>query len=101
FIRAHHYRRTKHFDAGLAELDKVGDLERARQYYLRGQLLEGAARYDEAFAAFSEMNRLFRDDSSHPEERGSAYGETVSSFLTTVTEEWVRSWRAEETVDDG
>lgn len=101
FIRAHHYRRTKDFGAGLAELDKVSiDLEPARQLHLRGQLLEGAGRYDEAFAAFSEMNRLFREDASRPEERGAGYRETVAYFLKTVTEDWVRSWRAEKTIDD-
>ena len=100
FIRAHHFRRIKQFDAGLAALNNVpDDLESARQLHLRGQLLEGSGRYDEAFAAFSEMNRLFREDPCHPEERGAGYRETVSYFRNTVTENWARSWLPEKTSD--
>jgi tetratricopeptide (TPR) repeat protein len=100
FIRAYHYRRMKQFDAGLAALERVpDDLEPARQLHLRGQLLEGAERYDEAFEAFVGMNELFRKDSSQPEERAATYRETVRFFRSTATEEWARSWRSEETID--
>jgi tetratricopeptide (TPR) repeat protein len=100
FIRAHHYRRIKQFEVGLVELDKVSeDLETARQLHLRGQLLEGAGRYDEAFTAFSEMNRIFREDPSRPEERGAGYRDTIRYFMKTVTDEWVRSWRPEQALD--
>ena len=101
FIRAYHYFRTKQFDAGLAALEAVpDDLELARQLHLRGQLLEAAGRYDEAFAAFEEMNALFREDTSRPEERAETYRETVRKFHRSATEEWAVSWR-EEAAPDG
>lgn len=100
FIHAYHFRRTKQFDAGLAALEKVPDeLEAARQLHLRGQLLEGAGRYDEAFAVFAEMNQRFREDTSHPEERGISYRDMIRFFHKTATPEWAQSWRAEEAID--
>jgi tetratricopeptide (TPR) repeat protein len=100
FIRAYHYRRTKEFDAGLKALEGVPDeLEPARQLHLRGQLLEGAGRYDEAFAAFAEMNKRFREDTGRPEERAATYRDMIRFFRTTATPDWARGWRAEGTVD--
>jgi tetratricopeptide (TPR) repeat protein len=100
FIRAFHYFRTRQFDAGLAALETVPEeLEPVRQLHLRGQLLEAAGRYEDAFEAFSEMNQKFRDDPSRPEERAATYRDTIRGFHKTVTEEWVNSWRAEETPD--
>ena len=101
FIRAYHHYRTKQFDAGLAALESVPkELELARQLHLRGQLLEGAERYDEAFAAFQEMNELFRKDRTHPEERAGTYRDTVRKFHATATEGWARDWREEAAPDD-
>ncbi|HVI05898.1 MAG TPA: sulfotransferase, partial [Sphingomicrobium sp.] len=100
FVRAYHYRRVKQFELGLAALADVSDdLESARQLHLQGQLLEGAERYDEAFEAFSEMNALFRKDTSMPEERAAAYRDTIRYFRDTVSEAWVQSWRTEAKLD--
>jgi tetratricopeptide (TPR) repeat protein len=100
FIRAYYYLRTKQFDAGLEALETVPeDLEGARQLNLRGQLLEGAGRYDEAFAAFSEMNEMFRNDPAQPEARGANYRDTIRGFHGKLTESWVSSWRPEEMPD--
>jgi tetratricopeptide (TPR) repeat protein len=100
FIRAYYYLRTKQFDAGLEALETVPeDLEGARQLNLRGQLLEGAGRYDEAFAAFSEMNDMFRNDPAQPEARGANYRDTIRGFHGKLTKSWVRSWRPEEMPD--
>lgn len=98
FIRAFHYFRSKQFDAGLAALESVPEeLEPARRHHLRGQLLEGAGRYDEAFAAFAEMNEVFRRDPCRPEQRAATYRDTVRFFHKTVTDEWLSNWRSEET----
>jgi tetratricopeptide (TPR) repeat protein len=100
FIRAYHYRRMKEFDAGLAALENVPhELEPARQLHLRGQLLEGAGRYDEAFAAFAEMNKRFREDTSQPEVRATTYRDMIRFFHKTATAEWAHGWRAEESPD--
>lgn len=100
FMRAYHYRRTKQFEKGLAELEKVPeDLEAPRRVHLLAQLLEGAGRYDEAFAAFSRMNEIFREDLSNPEERGASYRNTVRKGREIVTEQWVGAWQPEATRD--
>jgi len=100
FIRAYHCRRTREYRAGLAALDRIPeDLEPARRLHLRGQLLDGAGRHDEAFAAFSEMNRLFLQDSVRPEERGAVYRDTIRKFHKTATGEWAQRWRAEAEPD--
>lgn len=96
FIRAYHFFRTKQFDDGLTALEAVPeDLETQRQLHLKGQLLEGAGRYDEAFAAFSQMNEMFRDDPRQPEARGATYRDMIRGFHQTMTKQWVASWREE------
>ena len=101
FIRGYHFRRTKQFEEGLAALEKVPtELEPARQLHLRGQLLEGAGRYDDAFATFAEMNQRFREDTSHPEERGASYRDMIRFFHKTATSDWAQSWREEGQPDD-
>ncbi len=100
FIRAYCHRRGKRFAEGIAALESVSEeLETPRRLHLFGQLLEGAGRYDEAFAAFSRMNDVLREDASHPEIRGAAYRDLIRKFHETVTKEWVGGWR-EETVPD-
>lgn len=100
FIRAYHFLRTKQFEAGLAALENVPEeLEPARRLNLRGRLLESAGRYDEAFAAYSDMNEMFRNDPAQPEARGAKYREMIRGFDDQLTEEWARSWRSEETPD--
>lgn len=100
FIRAYHHRRARQFYQGLTALQSVPeDLEPARRLHLLGQLLEGAERYDEAFAAFSEMNEKFAQDTSRPHERAATYRDTVRGFRTAATAEWARMWRAETELD--
>jgi tetratricopeptide (TPR) repeat protein len=100
FIKAYHFRRTKQFDQGLAELEQVPDeLETSRRLHLLAQLLEGAGRYDEAFAAYSRMNELFREDPTQPEERGARYRETVRKARDIVSPAWLHSWSVEAAAD--
>jgi tetratricopeptide (TPR) repeat protein len=102
FIRAYHYRRTKQYEAGLAEIGDIApELESGRRLHLLGQLLEGAGEYDEAFAAFSRMNELLRDDDpTQPEQRGANYRNTIRKSREIVTEEWMDRWREEPVTDD-
>lgn len=100
FIRAYHYRRTKQYEAGLAALETVPDeLETPRRQHLLGQLLEGAGRYDEAFAAFSRMNEIFREDPTNPEQRGANYRNLIREWRSSLTDEWVARWRVETKPD--
>lgn len=100
FIRAYCFRRGKKFAEGIAALESVSDdLETPRRRHLLGQLLEGAGRYDEAFATFSRMNEVMSEDASQPVARAAAYRDLIRKFHETVTKEWVDSWR-EEAVPD-
>ena len=99
-IRAFHFFRMKQFGSGLAALERAPeDLEPVRQLHLRGQLLEGAGRYDQAFTAFIDMNEMFRNDPARPEERGANYREMIRGFYSKATQNWAGKWRAEETAD--
>ena len=94
FIRAFDHRRQKRFEEGLRALEHVPDaMETARRAHLHGQLLDGAGRHQEAFAAFERMNELNRNDPSQPDERGGNYRATIRSQLATLTPDWVRAWR--------
>ena len=101
FIRAFDYRRRKKFDEGLAALDKVPDeLETARRCHLLGQLEEGAGHWDEAFAAFTRMNEIQREDLTRPEDRATAYRELVRNQLETISADWLKTWREDPTRSD-
>lgn len=96
FIRAFDYRRQKKFDEGLAALEKVPDeLETARRCHLLGQLEEGAGHYDEAFAAYTRMNEIQRNDPTRPEERAAAYRTVVRNQRETISADWLKGWREE------
>jgi tetratricopeptide (TPR) repeat protein len=100
FINAYHFRRTKQFEKGLAELEQVPDeLETSRRLHLLAQLLDGLGRHEEAFSAFSRMNELFREDVTQPEERGASYRNTVRRAREVVTQDWVHAWRSEAAPD--
>lgn len=100
FLRAYHFRRTKQYEEGLAALEKVPEqLDTPRRAHLLAQMLDGAGRYEEAFAAFSRMNELFREDPSMPEERAANYRRIVANSRDAITDEWAASWREESKAD--
>lgn len=100
FIRAFDFRRKKQFEEGLQALDEVPDtFETPRRAHLLGQLLEGAARHDEAFAAFTRMNELNRDNPSQPEQRGANYRTIIRNQFDTLTPDWMGSWREDGSAD--
>ncbi|NUR46334.1 MAG: tetratricopeptide repeat protein [Sphingomonas sp.] len=95
-MRACYFQRTKDYAAGLAALAEVPEeLEGARRFHTLGQLLDGAGRYDEAFEAFSRMNRLLADDRSMPEERATHYRGIIADAPGVITREWIGKWREE------
>lgn len=94
FLRALVHRRNRDFAAGLEELDRVPpDIEPIRQAQLRGEFQDRLGNSDDAFAAFSEMNRLFRLDPSDPVRRGKSVRDGLAGDLATVSEDWARSWQ--------
>jgi hypothetical protein len=71
-------------------------MESPRRFHLLGQLLQGAGRYEEAFAAFERMNALTGDDSSRPEERGAGYRKLIRRQFDSLTPELVGGWCVEQ-----
>lgn len=101
FVRAFLHRRNKEFEEGLAALAKVPpEIDNPRQFHLLGQLLEGAGRFDEAFAAYSKMNDIFLEDQTDPEARAARYRDMICQGRDIVTQDWVRGWRDEAQRDD-
>lgn len=100
FIRAFGFRREKRFQEGLDALERVPEsIETARREHLHAQLLQGAGRHDEAFAAFERMNDLIADDPSQPEQRATSYRALVRQQYEQLTPELVANWRAEAGAD--
>lgn len=94
FLRALICRREKRFDEGLRILEKVPrDIEPIRLAQLEGQFRDRLNDADGAFAAFREMNNLFKHDPSEPLLRAVRYRSTVKLDRATVTPEWFASWR--------
>ncbi len=100
FIRAMDHRRAKRFEQGLAAMEQVPqELETARRFHVMGQLLEGAGRYDDAFASYTEMNRLMIEEFPVALERAEAYRAMIRGRRDAMTPEWMAKWR-EQDVDD-
>jgi tetratricopeptide (TPR) repeat protein len=100
FIRAFGFRRQKRYDEGLKSLEQVPDtMESPRRFHLLGQMLQGAGRHDEAFAAFERMNALNRDDPSGPELRGANYRTIVQKQCNKLSESWLSNWRTTKIAD--
>jgi tetratricopeptide (TPR) repeat protein len=100
FMRAIDCRRTKKFAEGLAALDRVPEqMEPVRRAHVRGQLLEGVGRYDEAFESFKLMNELLIEEGGPPEERAATYRQVLRERIDAVTPEWVARWRPETEKD--
>lgn len=101
FIRAMDHRRAKRFAEGLEAMEKVPEeLETARRFHVMGQLLEGVGRFDDAFAAFTQMNRLMSEDFLAALERAAAYRGMIRERRDAITSEWMRGWREERSADD-
>lgn len=94
FIRAMELRRAGRFDEALAELDHVpAEIEPERTVHIRATLLDRLGRSDEAFACFSETNRLHAEDASDPLGRAAQWRGVLEREIAMMTPEWAASWR--------
>lgn len=93
FLKALDHRRGKRFAEGLEALTKVPEeIESPRRWHLLGQLYEGVGKYDEAFAAFANMNENQLGDPTLPEQRAAAYRATITKQYETVSPKWLGRW---------
>lgn len=94
FLRALEYRRAGRFEDGLESLSFVSAvIEPERTAHIRGTLLERLGRSDEAFAAFTQSNRLHENSPSEPLRRASELREDLRREIDLLTPEWVDSWK--------
>jgi tetratricopeptide (TPR) repeat protein len=94
FIRALVCRRAGDFDAGLEAISRIPPgLKPIVKAQLEGQFRDRLGDADGAFAAFTEMNRLFREDPSNPELRGQAFRDALRQEREQVTKGWYEGWR--------
>lgn len=101
FIEALELRRLGQFSEGLDRLEAVPpDVEAIRTVHIRATLLERLKRTDEAFACFSESNRLMAESPSEPLARAEKLRTSLEAELALLTPAWRDSWRDAE-ADDG
>lgn len=93
FIDALRHKRANAYEEAFAALDRAGDvIAPARAAHLRGTMLDRLGRYEEAFAAFAEMNRLWSEEPSDPRARAASYRDAVIHATTLLTPEWLAEW---------
>lgn len=87
--------REQRLEEGLDLLQQVPeDIEPIRRAQLEGQFRDRLGDAEGAFAAFTEMNRLFKLDPSQPEARGQAARAALREDHATVTPAYYARWRA-------
>lgn len=93
-MRASLARRERKFEEGLAALAEVPEnFEVVRRLHLQAQLLDGAKRYDEAFAAFDRANSLIAAEPTNPLQRAADQRALLRGQLQQLTPEWRESWQ--------
>jgi tetratricopeptide (TPR) repeat protein len=93
-MRALLARRERKFEEGLAALDEVPEnVDVVRRWHLQAQLLDGAKRFDEAFAAFDRANSLLAAEPTNPLQRAADQRERLRGQLQQLTPEWRESWQ--------
>ena len=101
FIEALELRRLGKFNEGLGRLEAVPkDVEAIRTIHIRATLLERLKRTDEAFACFSQSNRLMAETPTEPLARAEKLRADLEAELVLLTPAWRRSWR-DANIDDG
>ena len=101
FIRMLEHRRAKRFAEALAALDNVPSfIDPVRRAHLAGQFHDGLGQADQAFAAFSEMNRCFTEDLSDPSARASEFRKSLRDERRILTPDWLASWSKLDTHDE-
>lgn len=87
--------REQRVEQGLALLREVPeDVEPLRRVQLEGQFRDRLGDAEGAFAAFTEMNRLFKLDPSQPEARGQTVRAALREDRARVTPQFYARWRA-------
>jgi tetratricopeptide (TPR) repeat protein len=94
FIHALACRRERRYREGLEALAGVpSDIEPIRRAQLAGQFHDGLGEVSEAFAAFSDMNRLQAEDSTDPLRRAAELRAGLERDQALVTAAWYHGWR--------
>jgi Flp pilus assembly protein TadD len=101
FIDALRFKRAGQFVEALEAVDRTGEgAIESRKAHLRGTILDRLGRPDEAFEAFTEMNKVTLEDPSRPAERAKVYRDVVAHGRTLATPAWRDSW-APAAIADG
>ncbi len=93
-IRAYHLRRQGEYEAAMeAARQSPPTLEPQRRAQLIGDCADRLGRTEEAFRAFTEMNRIAAATYHRAGERASAYRAEVESLLASTHQDFVARWR--------
>ena len=94
FIEALLLRRRRHYAEALEIVQRLpAEMEPVRLAQMRGELADRMGNPDEAFAAFTDMNRLTADNPSKPRERAARYRDDVRAVTRLTTPQWVAGWK--------
>ncbi len=102
YVEALQLRRAQKFEEALAKLDSVpADVEPIRTTHARATLLDRLGRTDEAFAVYTQANRLaYEDNPTDPLDRARDLREQLAQEIAAITPEWRDSWCKAEITDD-
>jgi len=93
FLRAIEHLRAGRFEEGLESLSRVpAEIEPERSMHLRAMLLDRLGRTDEAFAAFTQTNRLHAESPTDPLRRAAELREEIRAETALLSPAWIASW---------
>jgi len=102
FMQAFEHRRARQFGAAYECAMRVPeDIEPERTHHLRGTVLDRMERSAEAFAEFSEANRLHIANPTDPRRRAKDVRDELQSEIEQMTPDWVASWTPAMVPADG
>ncbi|WP_037499104.1 tetratricopeptide repeat-containing sulfotransferase family protein [Sphingomonas jaspsi] len=93
FIDALVHRRHKRWEEALAAAQASGtEYEPIRRMQIIGEANDRLGRAEEAFAAYSEMNRLASEAPHGPLQLADLYRDQVDKTLAIMTQDWFAGW---------